>query len=459
MTARIPRSEVWIVTVSALFAVMLGLLAGVEAKLAISAALGLAFTLLALTNLPLGLAVFTFLGFVVVLPNFAGQTLSVIKIAALPLLVSWLATVSKPESDEETLLSAHPALSGAMFALVVWGLASVAWAEFPSLVLTADFRFTLAIILVFVVFTAVRRERDVSMIAVAMILGSVAAALYGFLHPAATEAGQLERLSGTLGNPNELAAALVVGIALAGGFAITARGPMERGLALLAVSVCLVSILLTGSRGGLIALAAMLITVIVLGKGRRLPLILVTLLFVIVGIGYVVAVAPKQSRERFLHPGTGTGRTDIWTVAERMIGDNLVLGVGAGNFTSTSIHYLLQPGALEHSEYISGNPTIAQSMYLEVLAELGLPGIGLFGGIIITCLGCMLAALSRFRALADRRMAILTIAVTAGVMGLLADDIFSSAQYSRNLWLLLGLGPALLAIAKRRQAATEVEGT
>lgn len=450
---RLPRNEMWIFAASAVLAVMLGLLAGIEAKFAISAALGLAFTLLALTNLSLGLALFTFLGFVVVLPNFAGQTLSVIKIAALPLLISWLAVVSRSESEEETLISEHPMLSGTMIALVVWGLASVAWAEFPSLVLSADFRFALAIILVFVVFTAIRTERDLSMIAVAMILGSVAAALYGFLHPAATELGQLERLSGTLGNPNELAAALVVGIALAGGFAASAKGPIERGLAVAAISVCIVSILLTGSRGGLIALAAMLITVIALGKGRRLPLVMVTLLLVIVGIGYIVAVAPKQSRERFVHPGNGTGRTDIWTVAERMIGDNLVLGVGAGNFTSTSVHYLLQPGALEHSEYISGNPTIAQNMYLEVLAELGIPGIAFFAGIIVSCLGCMLAALSRFRALADRRMATLTIAVTAGVMGLLASDIFSSAQYARNLWLMLGLGPALLAIAKRRQGA------
>lgn len=453
MTARVPRNEVWIFGASAALAVMVGLLAGLEAKLAISAALGLAFTMLALTNLSLGLALFTFLGFVVVLPNFAGQTLSVIKIAALPLLVSWLATVTRADSEEETLLSEHPVLAGTMVALVVWGLASVAWAEFPALVLSADFRFALAIILVFVVFTAIRTERDVSMIAVAMILGSLAAAIYGFLHPAAAELGQLERLSGTLGNPNELAAALVVGIALAGGFAIAAKGPLERALALTAIAICIASILLTGSRGGLIALLAMLITVIALGRGRRLPLILVSLAVVLIGIGYIVAEAPKQSRERILHPGNGTGRTDIWTVAERMIGDNLVLGVGAGNFTSTSIHYLLQPGALEHSEYISGNPTIAQSMYLEVLAELGIPGIGFFIGIIITCLGCMLAALSRFRAIADRRMATLTIAVTAGVMGLLASDIFSSAQYARNLWLLLGLGPALLAIAKRRQAA------
>jgi putative inorganic carbon (hco3(-)) transporter len=433
---------------------MVGLLAGLEAKLAISAALGLAFTLVALANLPLGLALFTFLGFVVVLPNFAGQTLSVIKIAALPLLISWLAQVSRAD-DEPTLISEHPWLSLSMLGLVVWALASVAWGEVFSIVLSATFRYALAVILVFVVFTAIRRERDLTMIATAMILGSVAAALYGFLHPASTELGQLERLSGTLGNPNELAAALTVGIALSGGIIVSAKGSLERWLAGTAIAICIVSILLTGSRGGLIALMTMLITVIVLAKGRRLPLILVGLSVVLLGIGYIVAVAPTQSRERFVHPGNGTGRTDIWTVGGRMVSAHPVLGVGAGNFTTASIHYLLQPGALEHSEYISDNPTVAQNMYLEVLAELGIPGIVFFVGIIVTCLGCLLAALARFRALADQRMAAMTIAVAAALMGLLASDIFSSAEYARNLWLLMGLGPALLAIAKRKEAGTE----
>jgi putative inorganic carbon (HCO3(-)) transporter len=449
VSLQVPRNEAWIFGASGLLAAALGLLAGLDARLAISAALGIAFTLIALADLTTGLALFTFLGFVVVLPNFAGQTLSVIKIAALPLLISWLAAVTRDHSGRKTLVTVHPALSLAMLMFVAWAALSLLWGESSEAVVTSVFRYALAIVLVFVVFTAVQSERDVSKIAIAMALGAVAAAVYGFLHPAAAGFGQLERLSGTLGNPNQLAAALVVGIALSGGLAVAARGPIERLAASAAVGLCLVGILLTGSRGGLIALGTMLVATVALAKGRRLLLTILTLIAVLIGVGYIVMAAPKQSRERFVHPGNGTGRTDIWTVGGRMVAAEPALGVGSGNFTVSSIHYLLQPGALEHSEYIADTPTVAQNMYLEVLAELGIPGVTLFLSVIIFCLGCMLAALSKFRALEKRRLATLTIAISAALIGLLAADIFSSEEYARNLWLLLGLGPALLAIAKR----------
>lgn len=449
VTLRLPRNDVWTAGVSALLAAALGLLAGVDAKLAISAALGIAFTLIALADLTIGLALFTFLGFVVVLPNFAGQTLSVIKIAALPLLISWLAVVSRDHSGRRTLMTVHPALTLGMVMFVAWAGLSFVWAESGEAVVSSVFRYALAVVLVFVVFTAVQSGKDVSKIAIAMTLGAVAAALYGFLNPAAAGFGQLERLSGTLGNPNQLAAALVVGIALAGGLAVTARSPVGRLSAIAAIAICLVAILLTGSRGGLIALAAMLLATVVLAKGRRLVLTILTVAVVLIGVGYVVAAAPKQSRERFVHPGNGTGRTDIWTVGGRMVAAHPVLGSGSGNFTVSQIHYLLQPGGLAHSEFIAGEPTVAQNMYLEVLAELGIPGLALFVSVIFFCLGCMLAALSRFRALGERRLAAMAMAISAALIGLLVTDIFSSEEYARNLWLLLGLGPALLAIAKR----------
>lgn len=451
MALRLPVDQTWLTGSCAALAVVFGLLAGVDPKLAIAASLGVAFTLVALANLTVGLAVFTFLGFVVVVPNFFGETLSVVKVAALPLLLSWLATVSRSEDGRSTLVGVHPMLSMAMVALIAWAAISYSWAESPPAALSSVFRFGLAAILVFIVYTAVRSERDVRMIVTAMVLGTVAAAAYGFLAPSEADFGQLERLGGTLGNPNELAAALVVGIALSGGLAASTTNAVARASAIAAIGLCLLAILLTGSRGGLVALATMLVAAIFLARGRRLALVLVTLVAILATVGYIVSTAPQQSKERFLNPGSGTGRTDIWTIGGRMVAANPVIGVGAGNFTTSSIHYLLRPGALENSEYIADSPTVAQNMYLEVLAELGVPGVTLFLSIIVICLACMLAALSKFRALGRHRLAPLAVAIPAALLGLLASDIFTSAQYSRNLWLLLGLGPALLAIATQSE--------
>jgi O-antigen ligase len=448
MTIGAPRTDIWLLGGCGLLAAATGVLAGIDARLAIAGALGIVFAFAAITDLAVGLALFTFLGFIVVVPNFSGETLSIVKLAAVPLLISWLAVVTREGNARKTFIGAHPAISLVMVLFLGWALVSYAWAEDQAAVLNSVFRYGLAVALVLVVFTAVQKERDVTLIVVALVLGAVGAALYGFLNPAPVEFGQIQRLSGSLGNANELARALAMGVGLSGGLFAIAKTPLGRGAALGAGGLCLIAILLTGSRGGLIAMAAMLIAAVVLAKGKRLALTLATLIIVLFAVGYIATAAPEQ-KERFLHPGSGTGRIDIWTVGGRMVEAEPVSGVGAGNFTVSSVHYLLEPGSLPNSQYIADTPSVAHNMYLEVLAELGFPGAILFVVLIIFGLGCSIAALSRFRQAGQSRMQALTMAIAVTLIGLLAADVFASEQYARELWLLLGLGPALLAIAKR----------
>lgn len=448
VSLRLPRNEFLTAGTSAFLAVALGLLAGVDARLAISAALAIAFTLLALADLTLGLALFTFLGFLVVVPNFAGDTLSVVKIAALPLLISWLAVVTRDHSGRKTLIAAHPVFSLGMAALLAWAALGFLWAEDGSAVQGAVFRYALAIILVFVVFTAVQKERDVTLIAVAMVAGAVCAGIYGFLNPPPPEFGQLNRLGGTLGNPNELATVLVLGIGLSGGLMASTKNWLGKGAAIGAIAICLIAILMTGSRGGLVALAAMLLAAIVLAKGRRLPLAFATMVVVFVGLGYFLTMAPEQSRERILHPGSGSGRSDIWTVGTRMVGAHPLEGVGAGNFPVSSIHYLLRPGALKEADYIADSPKVAENTYLSVVAELGIPVGILFISLLLFSLGCGARALSNFRRSDNKRMQALTMAFVVSFFGLLVADAFASKEYARELWLLVGMGPALLAMSR-----------
>ncbi|MEK6277127.1 MAG: O-antigen ligase family protein [Actinomycetota bacterium] len=450
MSTTAPRSDTLLLGGLGLLAVLTGLLAGIDARIAIAAALGIAFALAALADLTIGLALFTFLSFLVYLPNFAG-TVSIIKLAALPLLISWLALVTREGSSQRTFAGVHPAISLTMVLFLAWTALGYVWAEDGNAVLTSVFRYALLLILVFVVYTAVEKERDVTWITAAMVLGALAAAVYGFVGPQQAAYGELERLSGTLGNPNNLAPALVLGVGLSGGLAAITKTSLARGAIVGAGGICLIALLLTGSRGGLIGLAAMLIGFVALARGRRLAITLATVTVLLGVVGYVAMAAPEESRERIIHPGTGSGRTDLWTVGGRMVSANPVNGVGAGNFPVTSIHYLLRPGSLPNDQYIADTPKAASNMYLEVLAELGIIGAILFLTLIIFFLGCSLAALSRFRRLAEWRLQALTTAIAASLIGLLAADIFTSGGYAKELWLLLGLGPALLAMANRME--------
>lgn len=459
VSVRLPRTDAWLLASFGALAVLLGLLAGFDGRLAIAGAVAVAFGFVALADLSIGLALFTFLGFLVVVPNFVGQTLSVVKLAALPLLVSWLAIVTRENSSNKMFATVHPAVTLGMLVFVAWAGISYVWAEDPSVVLTSTFRYALAMILVFIVFTAVQRERDVKLVAAAMVLGSVGAAVYGLLNPAQAEYGQLSRLSGALGNPNELATALVLGIGLSGGLFATSKTAVGRSATATGGAIAMIALLLTGSRGGLIALAVMLIAAIALSSGKRLALTAVTLTLVLGGVGYVVMAAPEQSRERILHPGTGSGRTAIWTVGTRMSSENPVKGVGAGNFPVSSIHYLLRPGTLPDDSFIADTPKVAENTYLEVAAELGIPAAALFVFLLQFGLGCAIVSIGRFQRIGETNLQHLATAISVSLIGLLTTDLFASEEYARELWLLIGLGPALLAMAKRleQQSPARIE--
>jgi O-antigen ligase len=139
-----------------------------------------------------------------------------------------------------------------------------------------------------------------------------------------------------------------------------------------------------------------------------------------------------------------------------MIEAHPVQGVGVGNFQVTSVDYLLRPGLIQRSDFIVDDPKVAHNIYLQVTAELGVVGIALFGFLLAFALRCALEAARWFRRARDPAMDVLSRAVLVASLGLLASNLFVSEQFSKPLWLLLGLGPVLLAIARREAAGREV---
>ena len=136
-----------------------------------------------------------------------------------------------------------------------------------------------------------------------------------------------------------------------------------------------------------------------------------------------------------------------------MVEANPVAGVGAGNFANTSVHYLIEPGAIVRDEYIVDTPKVAHNMYLEILAELGIVGMTLFLTILGYSLYCALKAIRRFGELGDRQMEIVSRALFVALIGLLVSDFFGSRQFNKQLWLLMSIAPALLAIARTSSEA------
>jgi O-antigen ligase len=160
--------------------------------------------------------------------------------------------------------------------------------------------------------------------------------------------------------------------------------------------------------------------------------------------------ATSDQTARVTEFGGGSGRTDIWTIGWRMVKAQPVHGIGVGQFPLSSVHYLLAPGAIQRSDYIITTPKVAHNIYLQVLAETGIVGLVPFLLILGFSLRCALRAARKFQRAKDAGMELMSRAVFVGLIGILTADFFASEQFSKQLWLLLGLGPALLEIATRR---------
>jgi O-antigen ligase len=164
---------------------------------------------------------------------------------------------------------------------------------------------------------------------------------------------------------------------------------------------------------------------------------------------YVLGAAGGGGGATRLLNSSTSGRSSIWTVGWRMVTANPVIGVGSGNYTIAEPHYLLTaPGLIQDDQFIIDTPYVAHNVYLHILAEMGAIGLFLFLGV----LGLSIAAAMRAVRIAEQRndhmLEALGRALVIALAGMLAADFFVSEQFSKQLWLLLALCPALLSIAQ-----------
>jgi putative inorganic carbon (HCO3(-)) transporter len=304
------------------------------------------------------------------------------------------------------------------------------------------------------VFSAIRTRRHVIVLLAVFVGGVLLSGAYGLLLAGSGTAGtDLERLGGAGVNANVLAALLVAALTIA--VALAAVRDLPR-VARLAAGGCAVlaaaGVAATVSRSGLISLATVLLAgLAVAGRGRRLPIAALAVVALAGFIAYFAMLAPRDEAHRITGGGT-EGRLDLWTVGLRMVADRPAQGVGVGNFQVASAHYLLRPGVIQRSDLIVNTPKVAHNVYLQVAAELGIFGLALFAFLLGFAIRCALLAAGRFARGGDRTMELVSRAVAVATLGVLASNVFASEQFSKPLWLLLALGPVLLAIAGRGTA-------
>jgi putative inorganic carbon (HCO3(-)) transporter len=341
---------------------------------------------------------------------------------------------------------------------------SIAWAPQPGTAASEAGFWWLGALAMLIVMTTPTTARGIGLIALAFVIGATLAAVYGLASGglAATAASASTvgtttqtavngRLTGGGGDPNLQAAGFIAAMFLAMGLFNVYRRRVARIALIVAFALITIAFFATESRGGLLALGVSTTSALVLFPHHRRRLLgFVAIALVVAGIA--VASQPG-SLSRITDFGGGTsGRSDIWAVATKVFEQHPLFGVGLNNFAIVEPRYTLLHKNISRIGYITGTagvpPYPAHNTYLQLLAENGIVGLAAYLAILIASLRTAWLAVRAFRRKGYRDYAYLAQTSMMGTIGMLTAIFFFTDGDDWRVWILLGLGPALLALAR-----------
>jgi O-antigen ligase len=357
-------------------------------------------------------------------------------------IVLYLADQSKERRFRDVLVAPVKYL---LF-LLAWMTLSVSGA----LVASASFdllfdNFIKTVLMCLVMAAAIRGIRDVERLAAAYL---VAAAVYALVVITRFDlgAGDAWRLGHLYYyDANDFATFVVTALPLGLYFLHDGRRTVTRVLGGLALAILTVAFVRTGSRGGFLALLAVVTFVVVRYTGIALRWrVCATALIVVIVLGtasdqYWRQMSTIVSDTDYNHTEE-SGRMQIWRRGIGYMLDDPLFGVGPGNFQSAE--GMLSPFAARQQFGIGVRWNAAHNTYIQAGAELGIPGLAMFIGMIASTF----RSLSRAKRLAvppDPAHLSLVHALMAALIGLVVGAFFLSFAYSELLYTLVAIAAGL----------------
>lgn len=242
--------------------------------------------------------------------------------------------------------------------------------------------------------------------------------------------GALRRFAAGGVDPNDLAMTLALGLPMAWYLSNTYRKPLLRWICRGYLPVAVVSIGLTGSRGGLLA-SIVALTIVPLSMTRLSPnRLAITIATLLLSGALAVAYVPEKIVDRLATTSTEVedlrlgGRFKLWKAGLRAFPEHPLLGYGTAGYIRAISPQLGQASQVAHNSFIS------------VLVEQGLIGLILYLLMFITAYRAV-----RRLPLLERRFGLVLMAT------LFAAMLPLTWEHRRPLWFILaalvGLSQAL----------------
>lgn len=240
-------------------------------------------------------------------------------------------------------------------------------------------------------------------------------------------------------DPNVTAAYLVMLVPWAAAWAAIERNARWKWIPLVAIPVLVLSVVRTGSRGGLLGLVMLLPFLYgIAPPRRRVHMVLLTTLAA--GAFAFVAREELASLRTVLFDKADynydhiDGRVAVWTRGMGYVREHPVQGHGINGFRYRELEWKI-------ANLGGGKETAAHNMYLEVAVDLGVPGLVAFLAACIAALRGVVrvrrAASQRFRATldpGDAEVAVLAGASAASLLSIMATGFFLSLAHQAPVY-------------------------
>jgi O-antigen ligase len=132
-----------------------------------------------------------------------------------------------------------------------------------------------------------------------------------------------------------------------------------------------------------------------------------------------------------------------------------LLGLGYGAFLNVSDNLIVQTPGINFQHFdLRPNGSQVHNAYLGSLAELGIPGLVLFVGLLTSTALLLRRTAKRARAVGADFVARVANALLLSLLGWSIASLFLSSETSRALWIVIGLSLALPRLVRDQESAS-----
>lgn len=216
---------------------------------------------------------------------------------------------------------------------------------------------------------------------------------------------------------------------------------------------CLVSMLLgttfAASRGGFLGLVAAMLYLVARSRRPLRNLAVAGALMIPLLLAFSSSALDRLTNPTWADRQAQEARLIAWKAGLRMIRAHPLNGVGTHNFEFVVAQYE------DPDERVV---SLAHNTYVEMAAELGLPGFILYLGVFVAASGSLERVRRRTKAVKAIHLSTIALGLQAGLVSYLVSSFFLTAWFEKILWLLVFLGMCLYRVSAQTIHSTQKSG-